>query len=372
MYWENNKLRLKNVPMSNDIFVNVDTTQTDLDIWVQSMRDNPNSDVLKLLVKINKDKKKKESEKLTPRKVVLHFVNLPKQSKYHIYIGDSYYGSYALATELHKAGHHFLFCCKSDHPTELWKDKINNHNLAKGDSNWVTNSDSTIIALSLHDKKVCNFVSNVYGSDTAETSKGKKLPRMVVTYNYGMQGVDRYDRHCSSYKICPHRQISWKKAVFLALIKMAIVNAYILFKLVTDKKSMTQRQFIENVLEQYATSIGRSKEHLTVQNVGKMHLIMKCVKKRENGRTYTGKCHCCASGWSKHRTKTAKPIKFGECVHSNTAFFCSSCRVWLHPECAYRYHHQIVKMRTGNKQKDPVQDKYKYIPSKLPKKAKKK
>ncbi len=98
---------------------------------MKEMREDPNSDILKLLV--NKDKKKKDDEKLSSSKVVLHFVNKEKENKYHIYVGDSQYGSYALAMELHKAGHYFIFFCKSDHPTELFKDLLQNDKLQKGE-----------------------------------------------------------------------------------------------------------------------------------------------------------------------------------------------------------------------------------------------
>ncbi len=75
----------------------------------------------------------------------------------------------------------------------------------------MTDENDQIMFVSMRDKKICNFVSNIYGSDTAKSSNGKELPRMVVSYNYGMHGIDIFDRHCSAHKMCPHRQVSWKK-----------------------------------------------------------------------------------------------------------------------------------------------------------------
>ncbi len=41
IFWETKKLRLKQVPITNEIFTKVETTQHDLDVWVPSMGDNP-------------------------------------------------------------------------------------------------------------------------------------------------------------------------------------------------------------------------------------------------------------------------------------------------------------------------------------------
>jgi hypothetical protein len=364
---EDNKVSMaKDNPTSNNpqtlkpFFTDEHTTQDDLEKWTKQMKSNPSSDILRLLVNIKKDKKKRPNEKFSPRKIILHFVNVPKSSKYHIYIADSYYGSYSLAQELHNSGHYFIFCCKSDHPATLFKDLLQNDKLSKGEWNWLTTESGKIIALSMHDKKICNFVSNVYGANELTTKKEKKLPSVIFHYNYGMQGVDRYDRHCSNYKISPHRQISWKKAVFLALIKMALVNAYILFKLHTGKKNMTQREYIENILEQYATRNGYLKDHNTVKNIPQMHMILKCTKKNSKGQRIYGNCHCCGKGWSKHRPKGVKAIPFGQSIKSNTSFFCSTCKTWLHPECAYRYYHKIIQNRTQNINIGPIEDKFKY------------
>ncbi len=104
-----------------------------------------------------------------------------------------------------------------------------------------------------------HFVTFAYAkrvrNSTPNTFRQARQRSIIEHYNNGMQGVDRFDRFCSSYKICTHKQLSWKKAARLAFLKMAIVNAYILFKKDKRMSKLTQRNFIEKVLDQWACQL---------------------------------------------------------------------------------------------------------------------
>lgn len=59
---------------------------------------------------------------LTPHVVVEYFMNqVPKDGNEYYFVADSYYGSYNLAITIHKAGYKFIFLCKGDGLTPLWK-----------------------------------------------------------------------------------------------------------------------------------------------------------------------------------------------------------------------------------------------------------
>lgn len=99
-------------------------------------------------------------QRAKPTDIVMDFIEqIPGDVKQHIIITDSYYGSVDLAQKCTDKGYKFLFCCKSDKPSALFKD-ILHKSLKKHEWKLSLHQDLNIIALSYHDRSICNFITN--------------------------------------------------------------------------------------------------------------------------------------------------------------------------------------------------------------------
>ena len=58
---------------------------------------------------------------------------------------------------------------------------------------------------------------------------------MIVDYNEHMLGVDKLDQMMSYYSFL-HKTIKWWRKVFFWVLEVATVNAYILYKVLAQKR----------------------------------------------------------------------------------------------------------------------------------------
>lgn len=75
--------------------------------------------------------KNQQSESAKPSDIVLNFIKKIPSNNNHIIIADSYYGSLALAEDIHKLGYKFILSAKKDRPSWLFKKGLH-RNLCKG------------------------------------------------------------------------------------------------------------------------------------------------------------------------------------------------------------------------------------------------
>jgi len=96
--------------------------------------------------------------------IVLDFVKkLDDFLEYFVY-ADSWYGREELALQLHKLGFRFTIACKSNNPTYLFSQSLHlglKKHFFRAASREL---EPEIIALSFHDNKTCNFISNQFGT----------------------------------------------------------------------------------------------------------------------------------------------------------------------------------------------------------------
>ena len=81
-------------------------------------------------------------------------------------------------------------------------------------------------------------------------------PSIVQVYNKGMGGTDGIDQRISYYRPKVKSTASWFPRVFVHLMSMCIVNAYILYTLTRDNRDpdreMTYLQFLRKLIDQLA------------------------------------------------------------------------------------------------------------------------
>lgn len=95
------------------------------------------------------------------------------------------------------------------------------------------------------DRKAVNFIST-FDSPRQTTTVSRRLrdgtridvhcPKVVETYNKYMGGVDRFDQMLECYAI-GRRSVKWWHRIFYYLLDLAIVNSYVLWKLVQPDQS---------------------------------------------------------------------------------------------------------------------------------------
>ena len=76
--------------------------------------------------------------------------------------------------------------------------------------------------------------------------KGKK-PNLVAQYNKFKGGVDLADSNWSRY-IPTFRNYKWTRAVVFALLKMGLVNSYIIYNSLKFEKPISQRMYLEKII----------------------------------------------------------------------------------------------------------------------------
>ena len=180
-------------------------------------------------------------EETKPHQIVVNFAKELPTKNYIVY-ADSYYGSFTLAEDLNSKGYKFVLSCKSDRPSQLFSKKLHT-GLKRG--SWKYGVwNKKILALSFWDSVKCNFISNYFNADLEGTK-----PSLVVKYNKYKGGVDLADSHWSRY-LASFRNYKWTKAAVFALLKIALVNSYLIFNHNQEKK-ISQRLFIEKIILGY-------------------------------------------------------------------------------------------------------------------------
>ena len=58
---------------------------------------------------------------------------------------------------------------------------------------------------------------------------------MIVDYNTYMLGVDKLDQMMSYYSFL-HKTVKWWRKVFFWILEVATVNAYIIYKVLAEKR----------------------------------------------------------------------------------------------------------------------------------------
>lgn len=102
------------------------------------------------------------------------------------------------------------------------------------------------VVIAWKDKRVVLLLSTYHGAATAQSMRYKAdgtteevtKPVAVLNYTAKMGGVDRADHYCASYNFSRKSKKWWHK-VFFWILEVSIVNAYLLFNLVQEKKMAT-------------------------------------------------------------------------------------------------------------------------------------
>ena len=103
----------------------------------------------------------------------------------------------------------------------------------------VFRSGDSLLALVWKDKKDVKMLSTMHSSSMEDTGKNDKSgnpiekPSCVMDYNRGKCGVDLSDQLASSHRSV-RKSIKWYKKIFVYMVDMALVNSFIIHKIVRE------------------------------------------------------------------------------------------------------------------------------------------
>lgn len=132
---------------------------------------------------------------------------------------------------------------------------IQDKDLKRGDFDWAV-SDDGLICLKWRDKRCVSILSFLPdAADAIEIQRKEKdgtkikikCPTAISTYNRNMGYVDKFDQLKALYEI-DRKSKKWWHRIFFYFLDVAIINSYILLKMLTDGEINTAKQFRLNLV----------------------------------------------------------------------------------------------------------------------------
>ena len=174
---------------------------------------------------------------------------------HHVFM-DNYYTSPRLFVNLAAVGISATGTCRVNRkglPAKLKETK-----LAKGKICVMHNK--SLLACKYSDRKIVYLLSTAEtavitptGKKNRATGELLKKPSIVIQYDKYMGGVDRADQMLN-YTPFPGKTMKWWKRLFFHLVNMAVMNAYLLYKSLTDNP-VTARRFRRDLVKELVSSV---------------------------------------------------------------------------------------------------------------------
>ena len=188
-----------------------------------------------------------------------------KNRGHHLYV-DNFYTSPILFFHLYEQGTGACGTLRVNR--KHVPDTIKTGNPAKGNQIVVGNGPQMVIKF--HDRRQVTLCSTIHkgcmvdtGKKTRDTQEPILKPDVVLDYNKHMGNVDRSDQ-LVQYLAMRRRTLKWYKKVLFHMMDLCTVQAYIIYKMVTNKPVLHRvfkRELVKEILASTelprATSSGR-------------------------------------------------------------------------------------------------------------------
>ncbi|KAJ8930931.1 hypothetical protein NQ314_016230 [Rhamnusium bicolor] len=191
-------------------------------------------------------------------------------------------------------------CDRKGFPKDFSADK----SMQRGDSEWRMTLKG-LTALKWKDSKGILFASNFHNTEEVtkvqrKTKDGSRVEitclMMVKDYNENMDYVDKSDQLKSYYEIDRKRKRWWLR-IFWHFIDLTIVNAFILFRIQSEGKSITLKDFRTSVARGLIGILKRQKTRKKSEDLSESaHLPLRDKSRR---------CGNCSTKESPHRNEEA-------------------------------------------------------------------
>lgn len=185
-----------------------------------------------------------KASKITPTNAIRQFISaLPQPSistGTYILIGDSKFGTLDIAQELDRMNFLYILGSGKSRPSYFWKYGLH-RKLKKGEEKAA--KKGKVIAVSTFSRKKVNLLSNAFQLGDTKNYKPQKV---LEYYDAKKHFVDDFNRHAADYYY-DHRHYKWTQAFFDGLLKIAVTNAFMIYRSVVHNP-LSHREFIEELI----------------------------------------------------------------------------------------------------------------------------
>lgn len=232
-------------------------------------------------------------------KVVLHLLSERLGKAHSVYV-DNFYNSVPLASNLLNHKTYItgtLRIDRKENPTEVVK-----KTLKKGET-YAQYSNGVMVG-KWRDVRQVLYISNQYENEmsVATNKRGvdKSKPLPIICYNEFMSGIDRQDQLMSYYP-SERKTVRWYKKLFIHIIQMGILNAYLLYNKYNIGGKMSMLDFRIKIIEGLLTPL--EKQTKPVRNTGVDDHMPTKAPVGPNGRVRRRRCiYCYQKGTRKDTT----------------------------------------------------------------------
>jgi len=130
-----------------------------------------------------------------------------------------------------------------------------NKKFAKNQIEFYVKSDSGVVACLWQDRKLVRLLTSGFSTGVDfreimryETTTTQIKPSCVQGYVENMRGID-VGNQLRSYYCYPHRSRKWWKKIFIEMLEITTINAYICFKALAKGAYYDQYDFRRNLLK---------------------------------------------------------------------------------------------------------------------------
>lgn len=169
------------------------------------------------------------------------------------------------------------------------------------------------------DANLTSVISTYHKVEAAPKEKYGKIrikPQAILDYNVLMGGIDKKDQLLSAYPMERSRNQVWYKKLFMRLLNVSILNAYILYK---SKFNITHRKFRINLAEELI-AISRPTTTLVTE-------VQMTTHRTGNERPRLTGNHFIMKGKSRHHTCVWCRMQHQK--KTRTTYRCEQCNVAL-------------------------------------------
>ena len=258
---------------------------------------------------------------------------------HHLYC-DNYYTSPNLFSSLRQVG--FGACGTARGNRRRMPKAVVAAKLKKGE---VTSSEveKGMLALRWIDKRAVTMLSTLHDDSMVTKRRRSRLatdgiedvqkPVMVEQYNTYMGGVDKADQLLSYYGFS-HRTVKWWRRAFFHLFDNAIVNAYILYRLLVQPgRKLDHKHFRIELAKQL---LGSAESDTHIHRPSRMNALPPPARLTE--RHFPAKVPPCASGRLSQPVCVVCSNKKGR-GKKRTTFCCKQCKLPMCPVPCFELYH---------------------------------
>lgn len=193
---------------------------------------------------------------------------------------DNWFGSLELVTELQKRGLTFLGTLKKNKPM-IPACFLPDKKREIGSNLYGYKENITLLSHVTKKNKAVLLISSMHHAPRNDQDTGK--PEMIIDYNMTKGGVDSLDKKCENDSSC-RRTRRWPMAVFLQMLNMCSINAYILHQSFKDSKPIDRCDFLKTLAKSLITPFMQRRYTENVRLSRELRSHMECLLQLEKNQ----------------------------------------------------------------------------------------